>query len=191
MDYKVKRNKKRENPNSYFLTPNSSHRGQLMVELMVSMSLLTIGLLGIFAVLSQSLALNRVAANQYIGANLAAEGVEVTKNILDVNFINGVAWNLGFSNGDYGVQFDSTSLDSSKANTLLRLDSSTGRYSYSGGTQTQFTRRISITQISTGAFGPGVIDEIKVVSTVTWIDRGGIDFTIDVEDRFRDWRTAP
>jgi len=161
----------------------NKQRGQLMVELMVSMSLLVIGILGILAVLSQSLGLNRVAANQYIAANLAAEGIEVTKNILDSNFINGAPWNVGFANGTYGVQYDDTSLSSSNANAPLEFDSGTGIYSYSGGTQTAFRRAISIDLISS--------DEIKVVSTVTWKDRGGLDFTIDIEDRFRNWRDAP
>jgi len=52
------------------------NNGQLIIEMIVAVSLLMIGLLGIFAVLSQSLGLNRVAANQYIAAHLAAEGIE-------------------------------------------------------------------------------------------------------------------
>ncbi|MEK7182766.1 MAG: prepilin-type N-terminal cleavage/methylation domain-containing protein, partial [Patescibacteria group bacterium] len=61
----------------------SHETGQTLVELMIAMSVMSVGLLGVFAVLSQSLGLNRVVANQYVAANLAAEGIEVVKNIAD------------------------------------------------------------------------------------------------------------
>ncbi|MBI2506531.1 MAG: hypothetical protein HYW00_00070, partial [Candidatus Colwellbacteria bacterium] len=44
---------------------------------MIAMSVMSVGLLSVFAVLSQSLGLNRVVAEQYIASNLAAEGIEV------------------------------------------------------------------------------------------------------------------
>ena len=44
-------------------SPRTSQGGQFLVEMMVAMSLIVVGMLGVFAVLSQSLALNRVAAN--------------------------------------------------------------------------------------------------------------------------------
>jgi len=166
-------------------TRDKSQNGQLLVELMVAMSLMMIGLLGIFAVLSQSLGLSRVAANQYIAANLAAEGIEVTKNILDKNFINGDQWNLGFQgNGDYAVEFDSTSLigDENTINSPLRYDETTRTYNYSVGRRTNFVRKIIIENV-----GP---TEIKVTSKVEWKDRGGIDFEMEVEDRFRSWRES-
>ena len=158
--------------------------GQLIVELMVAMGLMVIGLLGIFSVLSQSLGLSRVAANQYIAANLAAEGIEVTKNILDTNFINGYQWNLGFQNGDYAVEFNSASLiDSPQTiNSPLKFDESTGRYNYTTGKNTNFVRRITIENIDP--------TEIKVTSQIEWKDRGGTDFEIVIEDRFKNWRES-
>ena len=78
--------------------------GQVLVELMVAISVMVIGLLGIFTLLSQSLGLNRVAADQYIAANLAAEGVEVAKNILDHNVIERNPWNEGLErDGEFGL----------------------------------------------------------------------------------------
>ena len=159
------------------------NRGQLIVELMVAMGLMLIGLLGIFSVLSQSLGLSRVAANQYIAANLAAEGVEVTKNILDTNPINGDQWNLGFQlDGDYTVQYNSTALnpDENMLTRPLRFDESTGLYSYDAGKNTNFIRKITIENINP--------TEIKVVSRIDWQDRGGISFDMEAEDRFRNWR---
>ncbi len=162
--------------------------GQLIVEMMVAVSLLVIGLLGVFAVLSQSLGLNRVAANQFVAANLAAEGIEVTKNIVDANFINDAQWNLYIEDGQYEVQFDDTSLigneasDNPSQQKFLSLNN--GRYSYdSGGEETRFKRIITIENVP--ASDP---TEIRVTSEVYWTDRGGVNFDIVVEDRFRSWR---
>jgi len=162
-------------------------RGQLMVELIIAMGLMTIGLLGILAVLSQSLSLNRVAANQYIAAGLAAEGIEVTKNILDANTINDRPWNdgnLGID-GDYQVQFDDSALNP-LTGAPLNFDEATGIYSYGAGTATNFRRRITVTNIDTT--GDTFSDELKIVSLVTWKDKGGINFEVEVEDHFRNWR---
>jgi len=160
-----------------------NNKGQLIIEMMVAMSLLVIGLLGIFAVLSQSLGLNRVAANQYIGVNLAAEGIEVTKNILDINFVNGDQWNLGFDrDGDYAVEFNSSALieDSQTINAPLKFDEATNRYTYGTGENTNFKRTITIENTTP--------TEIKVTSRVYWEDRGNIDFEVEIEDRFRNWK---
>jgi len=159
--------------------------GQSMIELIVSMSIIVVSLLGVFAVLSQSLGLNKVAGNQYIAANLAAEGIEVTKNILDTNAINGSAWNQGFIDGDFSVQSDSTALGSLQSNPLL-LNESTGIYGYLAGKETNFRRTINIENIDND--GDSFPDEIRVQSTVSWADRGGVIFNVNVEDRFRDWR---
>lgn len=177
------------NKNKGSAVPVASRGGQLIVEMMVAISLLVIGLLGIFAVLSQSLGLNRVAANQYIAANLAAEGIEVTKNILDINFIAGesVPWNSGFLNRDYTVEHNSPFLDPdpNKLSETLKFDESSGLYGYDSGKNTNFRRVISIKNLPPPPASP---TEIKVTSHVYWKDRGGVDFEIELEDRFRNWR---
>jgi len=158
-------------------------KGQLLIELMISMSLMLIGLLGIFSVLSQSLGLSRVAANQYIAANLAAEGIEVTKNILDKNFINGAQWNLGFQlDGEYAVQFNSSELidDETTINSPLKYDENSHTYAYTSGTPTNFIRRIEINNVNPTT--------IAVTSVVEWKDRGGKDYRVVLKDVFRSWR---
>jgi len=96
------------------------------VEAMIAISVMVIGLLGIFSLTSQSLGLYRVAYEQYVAVNLAAEGIEVVKNMIDTNVIAGsVQWNEGLAiDGDFGIQYDSRSLDAtlqSKNCVLLRL----------------------------------------------------------------------
>ena len=81
-------------PITYNLKPK---RGYMLVELMVSISLLVVGFLGFLGLLSRSLSLNRVVADQFIANYLAMEGIEITKNLIDSNIIQGSPWNQSFT----------------------------------------------------------------------------------------------
>ena len=160
--------------------------GQFMVELMVAASLMIICMLGTFSVLSQSLSLSRVAENQYVAAGLAAEGVEVVKNIIDANAISETAaWNEDVSVADeaFGVQFDTTTLgatESGRSGSKLRYDDTTGLYSYdTTGEETNFIRAVNIKNLG---------DLVQVESKVTWVGRGGADFEIVVIANYLNWR---
>ncbi|MBI3088832.1 MAG: prepilin-type N-terminal cleavage/methylation domain-containing protein [Candidatus Colwellbacteria bacterium] len=157
-------------------------RGQTLVELMIAMSVMSVGLLSVFAVLSQSLGLNRVVAEQYIASNLAAEGIEVVKNIIDTNVAQDrPSWNEGVGPGTYEVQYDSPTLTQvSGEGRVLTFDPDTGLYAYDKRTSTNFRRVITINSINS--------NEIQVKSTVTWSSRGGKTFEVVLEDRFFNWR---
>ncbi|OIO49527.1 MAG: hypothetical protein AUJ39_00925 [Parcubacteria group bacterium CG1_02_42_13] len=167
----------------------SNKRGQLLVEAMIAISVMVIGLLGIFSLTSQSLGLYRVAYEQYVAVNLAAEGIEVVKNMIDTNVIAGsVQWNEGLAiDGDFGIQYDSRSLDATLQSKNLLYDASTSLYNYTSGTPTNFKRVIKIKNIDPPGL-PNQIDEIQVNSVVTWKTRGGLDLSINLEDHFFNWR---
>lgn len=155
--------------------------GQTLVELMVAMSVVTIGLLGVFAVLSQSLGLNRIVANQYTATGLAAEGIEITKNIADSNILAGRPWNEGLNaDGSFGVSYNGSALERGLAQQELKFDSASGIYSYQSGVDTSFKRIITLNNINA--------NEIKVSSKVEWTDRGGRSFSVNLEDRLFNWR---
>lgn len=160
-------------------------RGQIMLEAVVSLTLLTIGMLGIFGILSSSMGASRASTNQEIAVNLAAEGIEVIKSILDANYFSaGGPWNQGL-NGcppagpGCSVQYDSALLGS-RQNDFLKFDPVAGLYNYSSGSDTPFKRRITIENVAG--------NEMRVTSTVSWIDRNSISYSVDLEDRFFDWR---
>ena len=162
-----------------------NNRGQMMVEAMVAMTIVIFGLLGVFAFLSRSLSLNRVVSNQYVGSNLAAEGIEMVKNLIDRNVILGnVAWNKGLSSNNYEADYKSyrnglTVYSGRK----LNFNETTHYYSYDPGTETPYTREIIITQPS------GLTDELIVQSRVRWSSRGGAEFEVVLEDHFYNWRS--
>lgn len=152
-------------------------KGQLLIEAGIAISILVVGLLGILGLLSRSLSLNNVVSSQYIASNLAAEGIEVVKNLLDANIIQFNPWNTGFSTGSYELAYDSLALDSNQNRNLL-FDSSNNKYNYQNGQSTPYKRNIQI--VNKG-------DEIQVNSIVSWQIRGG-SYSINLEDHFFDWR---
>lgn len=165
----------------------NSERGQLLIEAMIAVGVTTVGLLGVFSLLSQSMGLNKVAADQYTGAYLAAEGIEVVKNIIDTNaYQGGAAWNTGVGDGTYAVQYDTKTLSSSAVDVPLKFDPVTDTYNYNVGTDTNFKRAVKITSLRFDGFGRP--SELEVDSVVTWNSRGGTHYSINLEDHFMNWR---
>ena len=161
-------------------------RGYLLIEAMVAMTVLTTGVLGIFALMSQSIKLTRVINDQYIATYLAAEGIEVTKNLLDANTpdINaGRPWNDGGfdSSGCYEIDINTSALSSASpvacaagSVTPLQFDGSV--YQYGSGSATRYTRTVDIQPIGTVG--------VRIVSTVAWAAGAS---SITLEDKFYDW----
>ncbi len=146
---------------------------------MIALTIVIGGLLGIFTLTSRSVSLNQVITSQYVGSNLAAEGVEIVKNIIDRNVLQGRPWNEGIVSGDYEVDYSSRSLNPYTGRTML-LDVASGLYQYSVGNPTTFLRKITLSAVSA--------DEILARSYVSWTTRDGAQFNVDLEDHFFNWR---
>lgn len=152
--------------------------GQLLVESLIAVSVLVVGFLGIFSLLSRSISLNRVIADNYTGTYLAAEGIEVARNIVDSNVIQKRPWNAGFANGNYEVEYDDIFLVPNQ-DRFLSFNSANNTYGYSGNAPTSFKRLIKTFLVSK--------NEIQVNSIVSWQTLGGGSFRIDLEDHFFNW----
>ncbi len=159
-------------------------KGSLMIEAMVAASLVVIGLLGLFQLIVRSMQIDSSAINRFQATYLAAEGIEVVKNIIDTNVAAGNAWNGGL-NGTYNdVSFDN--LTNSATDTVF-LDAQNSVFEgYSGIyrsgdtlTPTVFSRRIDIADVNSY--------ELDVSSTVLWYENGS-QKNVTLVDRFYDWR---
>ncbi|MCL5733965.1 MAG: hypothetical protein M1334_04975 [Patescibacteria group bacterium] len=179
-------------------------KGQLLIETLVALGILTTGFLGILGLLSRSLSLNRVVSEQYQANYLAAEGIEIVKHVADQNIEKGYAFNYDLNDGCYEVAYDgSASLSGSDVSpsykkieslcpspkdalgdaTINNLNLYTGSGFYGYNTlnvdQTSFKRYVQITNAS---------NEIEVDSYVVWISRGGGQFNVHLKDDFYNWR---
>lgn len=168
---------------------HSSRRGQFVVEAIVAISVLMAGLVGIVALLSQSLHFSKFISNNYIATYLAAEGVEIVKNSIDSNVLQRHAWDCGLGGGDREAVFNSVSsvffgqcpgqaLTPFTGRTIS-YDATSNLYNFGGVAATGFVRRIRITRPSA--------DEIQVNSIVSWAT-GISQSSVNLEDHFFNWR---
>lgn len=152
--------------------------GFTLIETMVAVAIITIGFVAVLSLVNTSLSYISAIRNRLIAANLAAEGIEVMRNIRDSNWHHGWPWNSWMGvNGDYQVAYNSAYTDYYNG-APLRLNSN-GFYNLNDGAITPYVRKISITNIS------GY--EIRVVSEVTWKVRT-ITYKISAEDHLFNWK---
>ncbi|MBI2592953.1 MAG: hypothetical protein HYW37_02280 [Candidatus Colwellbacteria bacterium] len=155
--------------------------GQMLLESVLAMGIIVVGVVGVVSLASRSIGESRVVADQFVGVNLASEGLEVAKNILGANSLNGRPWNEGFGDGDYEVTYASTDLVSLLgAPRNLSFDPGTGLFDYGGPRGTTFTRVINIRRVND--------HQIRAKARVNWKSRDGGNKTVTLETGFLNWR---
>ena len=154
--------------------------GYILIESIIAITIVVVGLLGIFSLLSRSLSLNRVVSDRFVAAYIAAEGIEIVKNMIDNNILAGKPWNAGLATGTYEAD-DSDMALRADGHTLLRFDSGPGAYGYSEPVLTAIRRAITIDVSPDG-------QEIAVGSRASWTTRGGGKFDIYLEEHLFNWR---
>lgn len=163
-------------------TSRSGHSfaGQALIEVLVAVSILTIGMLGVVTLLNRALSLNRVISDNYTATYLAAEGVELAKNLIDARAARGGWGNaLPAPAGAYELDYEDTDFVVDQGRTLS-FDPTSRLYGYRGSSPTSFRRVVETEYVDS--------DEIRVTSVVAWETRGGGAFSVDLEDHFYNWR---
>lgn len=156
----------------------SSSKGFTLIEALVALVILTIAL-GPALVLSSSIsATASVVKNNLIAANLAQEGVEIVRALRDTNWFNGAAFDSGLADGVYRTEWNSDSLIPLDLNPPLKVNN--GLYNYATGTDTIFKRTITLTKVNAV--------ELKVVSDITWTERGNRAKNVNVESHLFNWK---
>jgi hypothetical protein len=182
-----------------------SKKAQTLVEVMIALFVLVTGILGILSLLAQSIALSRTVNNETVATYLAAEGIEVAKNLIDhdvyehLNNLDGgpgTGWGtcFGVAGGDYELDYTTGVLAKcppsprAYSNTdFLEYNPTTHRYLYAyddvvgGGQPTEFTREVKVTPDSSNPS-----DEVTVTSIVYW-GSGLAAQNITLEDKFYNW----
>ena len=144
-------------------TKLKSQSGFTLVEVLVAVSILGVGMAGIFAALNANLKSAALVRNNYIAAGLVQEGIEVVRNLRDSEWGAGAAWGTVAADcAACSVQYDSTVLGGAQGSFLKK--SASGLYGYAGGTDTPFKRTVAITTMA-----PNV--EKRVIVTLTWTER--------------------
>lgn len=156
----------------------STSEGFTLIETLVALVVLTIAL-GPALVLSSNISsIASVTQNNLIAANLSQESVEVIRALRDANWYNGLPFDTGLANGIYRIEWNSNTLIALGANPPLKINA--GIYNYSSGTDTMFKRTVTITKINSG--------ELRVISDVTWTERGNRARDVKAESHLFDWK---
>jgi len=179
------------------ISHQSCSAGQALVEAIVALGLLMVGFMAILSLLNSSLSASTTVSNQVIATYLAAEGIEVVKNLVGANILSSRSFNEDFQQGSYEVEADQALVTPAAAppydknpglriggqggqgvlsSTYLKFDSLSNSYTYISGTPTRFKRTIQIL--------PPIEDRLRVVSIVRWNTKGGGSSEVKLEDFF-------
>ena len=158
--------------------PGKLNKGFTLIEALVALVILTLAL-GPALVLSSNISSTAsVVRNNLIAANLSQEGVEVIRALRDANWFNVLSFDAGIADGIYRIEWNSNALISLGSNPPLKINA--GLYNYSSGTDTKFKRTVTITKINS--------EELRIISDVTWTERGNRTRDVKVESHLFDWK---
>ncbi len=156
-------------------------RGFTLIEVVVSISIVSLVVVGVMFVFSLNLTSASRSINNLIAANLAQEGLEIVRNIRDKDWHLGNPFGTSLPNGTYLADWNSQNLISF-SDIPLKKDS-TGIYNYTSGQDTNFKRKIIIED---SLQNPPTIEKVVKVE-ISWQERGGLK-TIQAELRLFNWR---
>ena len=158
-----------------------------LIEVIVAISVMAIGVLGIYALVPRIVSISGANLNKFIASQLAREGIEIVRNIRDTNWLEQVSdsanpWNEGLTDCSTGCEADYNTpatedpiLTSYGQGRYLKVDAD-GFYNYENGTSTKFKRKITIT--------PGA-DMLNIKVEIIWHGKGS---PFQVEENLYDWR---
>ena len=172
-----------------YLRNRQLENGFTLLEVIVAVSVITIGAMGVFTVISNTLSANKVNAPRLTAAYLAQEGLEIVRNIRDGNWLEGrslpspestpIPWNDGIGAGEWEADYASQGLVDDYDGDYLNVDDANGLYSYSSGVPTKIKRKITIT--------PEPPDVLDVQVLVTWTV-GSNSYNLSAQEKLYNWR---
>lgn len=165
----------------------NNQKGFTMIELIITVAVLSFGVVGVYSVFSDFSMLNYSTSSRFSAVYLGQEGLEIIRNIRDNNFINNAEWPKGLTICGSGCQADyktgtsaqkpENKLKAYDNNKFLALNSD-GFYSYDPGVATIFKRKITISQPSA---------DVLIVNVKVFWDYNGKPFSFETEGHLYNW----
>ncbi len=155
----------------------SNQKGFTLLELIVTIFVIIVGLIGTYNMAQYPLSRVSVSTNRLKAAYLAQEGVEIVRNIRDTNWIEEDNWKTGLDICDPSSKYCEAEYDDSDLTPHLnsedpgelKINNTNNFYNYLSGSLSGFTRKIEI-EDTTDDQGENIL---KVVVTVNWRGKEG------------------
>jgi len=161
----------------------SNKRGFTLLELLISVFILSVGILGAYIAIQKSSSIANYSYSRLTAAYLAQEGIEIIRNIKDTNLLEGlitpgVEWNEGLQDLCYEVEYINSQNPEPCQENLRYLKVGDGLYNYGSGITTKFQRKVIIE--------PTEEDVLNVSSIVYWQDGTKLR-QFNVWEKFYNW----
>jgi len=137
-------------------------QGFTLLEVLISLTIITVGVVGVFALVQQTISLLSVSEQRLTASYLTQEGMEIVRNLRDTNVVNGQAWNLGLTGCGTGCEADYLSSSLTAWSSRYLLDNGTF-YNYSSGNPTLYQRKIIIDS--------SVSNVLRITIEVSWQEK--------------------
>lgn len=125
-------------------------KGFSLIEVMIAVFVITVGIIGIYALVPRIVSIVFNNRDRFIASQLAREGVELVRNMRDNNALALRVWNQDldgcFVSPGCKIDFDDLALGIFNASEVLQINVA-GFYNYGVGNDTKFKRRIFITEL--------------------------------------------
>jgi len=162
--------------------------GFTLMEAIVAIFVVTVGIVGVLSLVTQTISSATISKDKLIAAYLAQEGIEIVRNIRDTNWVGGAAsWDTGISyTSDYRLDYQSSGFPDTNCNlsvnNYLKYDGN--YYNCSTGNETKFKRKIIISQPATPDCPAG--DCLNVSILVQWEEKGTIH-SVAAQENLYNW----
>jgi len=155
---------------------NNKNKGFTLVEITIAIAVMTIGIVGSYAVVPMMIRNQTVNIDMFTASQLAHEGLEITRNIRDTNWLSDLTWKTGLLACSSGCEIDYNDAGfSSFQNRFLQVDTN-GFFNYGSGTPSKFKRKVIIQEQG---------DALNVRVQVLWNGKGS---PFEAVENFYDWR---
>ena len=161
-------------------------KGFTLLEMIFAITIISVGVLGIYNGMSFAIANTQKAREYFMGAYLAQEGIEIVKNMRDTNWVADGNWDDGLigscesgCEADYATASSTFSLNpyNNTGGRYLRIDSN-GFYNYDNGPETIYKRKITVEEPASST---------STINITVDVYFSGVTTTI--KENIRDWYT--
>ncbi len=178
--------------------PSKSGAGFTIIELLVAIFLISVGIIGTLTAIQQTAVYVETSSSRLTATYLAQEGLELVKNIRDMNWLRGYVWDEFLGDvgpcgncGDWTVDFDNDRLYTGTERYLYIADEGPHRvYRYTPtfpatAILTPFRRTVTIFD-KQDLDSDGSVDQMKVKVMVNWESKGFHE--VSAEEILYNWR---